>query len=107
VGDNGRGQTFVLGREKGVQSVDIVRGELVERELDAMIGRRSRQKDPDEASELWQQSVRRYNARRREENKAAWCEYFSRLAGSLRARAEEYDQGVAQLEDRGEGGLLG
>jgi hypothetical protein len=86
--------------------VDIGRSEQVERELDAMIERRSRQKDPDEEHELWRESVRRYNARRREENRLAWCEYFSRLAGSLRARAEEYDQRVALLEDRGEGGLL-
>ena len=86
--------------------MDIGRSEQVERELDAMIERRSRQKDPDEEHELWRESVRRYNARRREENRLAWCEYFSRLAGSLRARAEEYDQRVALLEDRGEGGLL-
>ena len=84
--------------------MDIARGEMVERELDAIIERRSRQKDPEEASEAWQESVRRYNARRREENRLAWCDYFSHLAGALRARAEEYDQRVAQLEDRGEGG---
>jgi len=83
--------------------MNITRGELVEKELDAMIERRSRQKDPQEESELWQESVRRYDARRREENRLAWCDYFSRLAGSLRARAEEYDQRAALLEDRGEG----
>ena len=83
--------------------MDIVRGELVERELDAMIERRSHQKDPDEESELWQESVRRYEARRREENRLAWCDFFSRLARSLRARAEEYDQRAALLGDRGEG----
>jgi hypothetical protein len=86
--------------------VDMAKGEMVEKELDAMIERRSRQKDPDEEHELWQESVRRYYARKREENRLAWCTYFSRLAGSLRARAEEYDQRVAQLEERGEGGLL-
>ena len=75
---------------------------MVERELDAMIERRSRKKDPDEASEPWQEGVRLYNAHRREENRLAWCEYFSRLAGSLRARAKEYDQRAALLEDRGE-----
>jgi hypothetical protein len=64
--------------------VDITRGELVEKELDQMIERRFRQKDPDEESEAWQESVRRCNARRREENRLAWCEYFSRLAWSLR-----------------------
>jgi len=83
--------------------MDVAHGEMVEAELDAMIERRSRQKDPDEEHELWKESVRRYNARRREENRRAWCEYFSNLAGYLRARAEEYDQRVALLGDRGEG----
>jgi len=77
--------------------VDIARGETVEKELNAMIERRSRTKEPDEASELWQESVRRYNARRREENRLAWCGYFTHLAGSLRARAEEYDRRAALL----------
>jgi hypothetical protein len=52
-------------------------------------------------------SVAAYNARRREENRLAWCDYFCRLAGTLRARAEEYDhRAQALLEDsgaRGEG----
>jgi hypothetical protein len=77
--------------------VDIGRSEQVDRELDAMIERRSRQKDPDEESELWQESVRRYNARKREEHRLAWCDYFERLAACLRARAEEYDQRAALL----------
>jgi hypothetical protein len=83
--------------------VDIARSEAVEADLDRLIVRRSRQKDAEEASEAWQESVRRYNARRREENRLAWCAYFSRLAGSLRARAKEYDQRAALLEDRGRG----
>ena len=81
--------------------------DVAERELDRMIERRSRrgESDPDEREELWKESVRRYNARRREENRRAWCEYFCRLAGSLRARAEEYDHRArALLEGRGEGG---
>jgi hypothetical protein len=77
--------------------VDIARGEMVERELDAMIERRSRQKDPDEEHDLWQESVRRYNAKKREENRLAWCDYFTHLAGSLRARAEEYDHRAQAL----------
>ena len=80
--------------------MDIARGEMVERELDAMIERRSRQKDPDQEHELWQESVRRYSVRRREENRLAWCGYFTHLAGALRARAEEYDhRAQALLED--------
>ena len=60
--------------------MDIARGEMVEKELNAMIERRSRQKDPEEASEAWQESVRRYNARRREENRLAilnWQKSYS------------------------------
>jgi hypothetical protein len=72
-------------------------GEGVEAELNRLIERRSQQKDPDEESELWRESVRRYNARRREENRLAWCDYFSHLAGSLRTRAEEYDRRAALL----------
>ena len=77
--------------------MDIARGELVERELDNLITRRSHQKDPEEASEAWQASVRRYNVRRREENRLLWCEYFSHLAGSLRWRAAEYDRRAQAL----------
>jgi hypothetical protein len=73
-------------------------GEAVEAELNRLIERRStRETDPDERDELWKASVAAYNARRREENHLAWCEYFSRLAWSLRARAEEYDQRAALL----------
>jgi hypothetical protein len=82
----------------------------VDVELDRLISRRAsqdRRPDPDEREELWKESVRRYNARRREENRRAWCEYFGRIAASLRSRAEEYDyRAKALLEDRGEGGLL-
>jgi hypothetical protein len=79
--------------------------EMVETELNRLIARPSRQEiDPEERDELWKASVAAYNARRREENRLAWCEYFSRLAGTLRARAAEYDQRAALLEDRGEVG---
>jgi len=99
--------------------VDVARGEMVEKELDAIGGVRNSaqmpnagqatalaplaKEDPDEREELWKESVRRYNARRWEENRLAWCDYFSRLAGSFRARAEEYDRRAALLESRGEG----
>jgi hypothetical protein len=77
--------------------VDLAQGERAEAELDAFIERRSRHKDPEEVSEAWQESTRRYNARRREENRLLWCDYFSHLAGSLRARAEEYDHRAQAL----------
>jgi hypothetical protein len=85
--------------------VDIAKGEMVEKELDAMIERRSRKEpDPDKREELWKESVRRYNARRQEELRAEWHGYFCRLAGSLRARAEEYDRRAQTLiEDQPKG----
>jgi hypothetical protein len=85
--------------------VDIAHGEWVEKELDILIERRSRkgEVDPHEEEELWKESVRQYNVRRREDNPLAWQSYLWRLAGSLRARAEEYDRRAALLEDRGEG----
>jgi len=75
-------------------------------ELYRLISKRASQDrwpDPDEQEEAWKANVRANTARRQEENRLAWCDYFSRLAGSLRARAEEYDQRAALLEDRGEG----
>jgi hypothetical protein len=80
--------------------VDTVEhAEMAEKQLDAMIQRRARKGDvaPDEKSELWKESVRRYNARRQEENRLAWCGYFERLAACLRARAQEYDQRAEAL----------
>jgi hypothetical protein len=52
--------------------MDIARGELVEKELDQMIERRSCQKDPEEASEAWQESVRRFNEKRRQMARLEW-----------------------------------
>lgn len=53
--------------------MDVMRGEIVEAELDRLIERRSvKEPDPDEREELWQKSVRAYNARRRDEMRAAW-----------------------------------
>jgi hypothetical protein len=80
--------------------VDVAKGEMVEKELDAMIERRSLRKDPDEEHNLWQESVRRYNARRQKENRLAWCDYFERLAACLRARADEYDRRAQTLMER-------
>jgi hypothetical protein len=80
--------------------VDIARGEMVESELDAMIECRSRQKDPDEESELWQASVKAYTARRREEMRVAWCEHHQGQAARLRAVLEELIAGHEKQAER-------
>jgi hypothetical protein len=72
--------------------MDVARRDTVEVELNRLIQKCSaRDIDPGERNELWKTSVAAYNARRREENRLAWCDYFERLAACLRARAEEYD----------------
>ena len=80
-------------------------GEAVEAELSRLIERRSsRETDPDERDELWKASVAAYNARRREENRLAWCEYHrgqaerhEAILGALiadhQAQAEKYELG--------------
>ena len=67
--------------------MDVVRSEAVEKELDAMIVRRSRKgdSDPDEREELWVESVRRYNVRRSKESRQAWREYHRGQAKRLRS----------------------
>jgi hypothetical protein len=87
---------------------DISRGEQVEHELTAMIERRHERRVLKEGDrtlmEAWQESERRHDARRREENRAAWSHYFGRLATSLRSRAEEYDRRAETLmEDQPKG----
>jgi len=62
------------------RSADVIdehaRGEQVEREIDAMIRRRHDarviQEGERPAHEAWMESEKRHDARRREENRAAW-----------------------------------
>ena len=70
--------------------MDVAHTEAVDAELVRMIERRSRkgEVDPDEREELWQQSVRRYNAKRREELDLERYEYHRDQAVRLRAVLE-------------------
>jgi hypothetical protein len=83
--------------------VDIARGEMVEKELDAMIERRSRQKDPDEESELWQASVRAYEEKRRQAARLEWHLHHTAQAEWLRRTLEgliaHHEQHAAKLMD--------
>jgi hypothetical protein len=83
--------------------MDIARGELVERELDTMIERRSRQNDPDEQSELWRESVERYNVLLASRRRAEWCEFHkgqaARLRSILEAAVARHEEAAAALEN--------
>jgi hypothetical protein len=70
--------------------MDVEHADAAERQLDAMIVRRAPKggADPDEREEIWKASVRPYAARRREEMRAAWCEYHQGQAARHRAVLE-------------------
>jgi hypothetical protein len=83
--------------------LDTAKGDATEKELDAMISRRHEKRVLSEGErleeELWQESVKAYNARRREENRIAWCAYYRNVAGALYTRAEEYIVRAEKLEN--------
>ena len=89
--------------------MNIARGEMVEKELNAMIERRSRkgEVDPDELEPFYMESVRRYNAHRREEMRAAWCEHHQGQAARLRAVLEvliaRHEEQAERYRDQPEG----
>jgi hypothetical protein len=105
-----QGRTNVRRRAKGVQSVDVMRGEMVEKELDAMIERRAWEGDvdPDEIEPGYVESVRRFNARREQEMRAAWCDHHqgqaARLTATLEALIARHEEQAAKLmEDQPKG----
>ena len=83
--------------------MDIVRGEMVEKELDAMIERRSRQKDPQEDSDLWQESAKAYEEKRRQmarlERHLHHTAQAERLRRTLEALANHHEEQAAKLMD--------
>ena len=76
-------------------------GEIVEAELDRLIEKWATVEDPEAKDALWLRSVERYNARRREENRAARVEYHRGQAARLRAVLEPlitgHEEQVARL----------
>ena len=71
-----------LNRNLGSQTAP---GEAVEQELDAFISRRHDQRQRTEDTDgVWQESVRRYEAARSEENRLAWRRYHEEQAERLR-----------------------
>lgn len=77
--------------------MDLARSEAVKAELAHLLeGRSSRELDSDEREALWWESVRSYNARRREEMRAAWWKYHQGQAARHRAVLEAL---IARHED--------
>jgi hypothetical protein len=63
-------------------------GEAVEAELDRLIERRSRQKDPHAENELWKASVRAYEEKRRQMARLEWHAFHCGQAARHRAVLE-------------------
>lgn len=76
-------------------------GEAVEAELNRLIERRSCQKDPDEASELWRESVRAYEQKRRLKARFEWhafhCGQAARHRATLAVLIERHEEQAAKL----------
>ena len=89
------------GRERSVDTVDL--------ELDRLVSRRASQDtrpDPDELEPGYVESVRRFNARIREENRRGWCEYHRQQAerhrGILEALVGYHERRAMELGEIGE-----
>jgi len=88
-------------------SIDEVRDVVRDRELSRLIEKRAdNNPDPDETEPGYVESVRRFNARRREENRAAWCDYHRQQAarhrGILEALVSYHERRAMELGEIGE-----
>jgi hypothetical protein len=76
-------------------------GEATEAELDRLIQRRSQQKEPDEESWLWQESVKRYEEERLKVARLEWhafhCGQAERHRATLQALIEHHESEAARL----------
>ena len=90
--------------------MDVARGELVEKELDAMIERRAQKGsvDPDEREELWKASVRAYEEERRQVARLEWhafhCGQAERHRATLQALIEHHESEATRLMEATEAG---
>ena len=71
-------------------------GEAVEREIDAFIQKRAALNDPEANEELWQQSVRAYDEKRRQMARLEWHEFHCGQAERHRRTLERL---IAAHED--------
>jgi hypothetical protein len=81
-----------------LDAAELNRAEMVEKELDRMIEKRSRkgETDPDEREDLWVESVRRFHERAQAQRRQEWTEFHrsmvvlhGRLADEHREKAQK------------------
>ena len=67
-------------------------------QIDALIDKRAAARRGANFEEMaWKESARRHNARLRRQHRAEWFRYWSALASSLRASADEFDRRAEAL----------
>jgi hypothetical protein len=87
---------------KEADDVDVARASD---KIDALIDKRAAGRGEATAEEMaWKTSVRRHNAKLRRQRQGEWYCYFSALADSLRASAEEFERRAERLLEAEEGG---
>ncbi len=83
--------------------MDVARGEMVEKERDALIQRRARKGDvdPDEREELWKASVRAYEEKRCQMARLEWhafhCGQAARHRAVLESLIAHHEEQAAKL----------
>ena len=76
--------------------------ERIEAESNGLVERRAAQTaEQERVEELWAQSVRRDRERRREENRALWVEFHTRLAASHARISADHEARVEALLGEG------
>ena len=86
--------------------MEVAHTEMIEKELDAFIERRSRQSTEQRPEEvMYAESVRRYNAARSKERRAEWYAYHAdqaeRLRRSMTVLVAFYEDKARQLLEEG------
>ncbi len=85
--------------------LDVAHSEHGEGQLSAFIAHRHEKRVAEEgerrAEEIWQESVRRYHEREREQNRWAWVRHFDLMAANHAKLAEEYERRASELCENG------
>jgi cobyric acid synthase len=85
-------------RSCDIEALDISRGEIAEAQLDTFISRRAEKNGAARAEEMvWKSGVKRHNARRRKEARAAWFAHFCRMAENHARISEDYERRAEEL----------
>lgn len=88
---------------------EVTRGEVIEKELDAMIERRARQTSPEQEriEELWRESCRAASARERRDNRALWYAWHmdqaDRIRRTMASLIEHHEAKALALLEEGRG----